>query len=184
MPKIKNPFAAAAAFAERLSNPDTPLPLPRRSAGNKQTEAEPEAVPEEAAPMEAAPAAPEIAVSAASEPPAPAPESPAPAKSALHQPRILKEYVIPMADDAPEAVTFSSFSESESEGDAAEAPAPASAEFELPENVETAAENPLHRKPRPVKAPISEELSSNLWALSILLGVACTVVAFFVGALA
>ena len=183
MPKIKNPFAAAAAFAERLSNPDTPLPLPRRSAGNKQTEAEPEAVPEESAP-----AAPEIAVSAASEPsaPAPAPESPAPAKSALHQPRILKEYVIPMADDTPEAVTFSSFSESESEGDAAEAPAPASApaEFELPENVETAAENPLHRKPRPVKAPISEELSSNLWALSILLGVACTVVAFFVGALA
>ena len=183
MPKIKNPFAAAAAFAERLSNPDTPLPLPRRSAGNKQTEAEPEAVPEAAAPMEAAPAAPEIAVSAASEPSAPAP---APAKSALHQPRILKEYVIPMADDTPEAVTFSSFSESESEGDAAEAPAPASApaEFELPENVETAAENPLHRKPRPVKAPISEELSSNLWALSILLGVACTVVAFFVGALA
>lgn len=176
MPKIKNPFAAAAAFAERLSNPDTPLPLPRRSAGNKQTEAEPEAVPEEAAP-----AAPEIAVSAASEP-----SAPAPAKSALHQPRILKEYVIPMADDTPEAVTFSSFSESESEGDAAEAPAPASApaEFELPENVETAAENPLHRKPRPVKAPISEELSSNLWALSILLGVACTVVAFFVGALA
>lgn len=181
MPKIKNPFAAAAAFAERLSNPDTPLPLPRRSAGKKQTEAEPEAVPEEAAP-----AAPEIAVSAAAEPSAPAPESPAPAKSALHQPRILKEYVIPMADDTPEAVTFSSFSESESEGDAAEAPAPASApaEFELPENVETAAENPLHRKPRPVKAPISEELSSNLWALSILLGVACTVVAFFVGALA
>ena len=91
-----------------------------------------------------------------------------------------------MADDTPEAVTFSSFSESESEGDAAEAPAPASvpAEFELPENVEAAAENPLHRKPRPVKAPISEELSSNLWALSILLGVACTVVAFFVGALA
>ena len=179
MPKIKNPFAAAAAFAERLSNPDTPLPLPRRSAGNTQTEAEPEAVPEEAAPMEAVPAAPEIAVSAASEPSAPA-------KSALHQPRILKEYVIPMADDTPEAVTFSSFSESESEGDAAEAPAPASApaEFELPENVETAVENPLHRKPRPVKAPISEELSSNLWALSILLGVACTVVAFFVGALA
>ncbi len=137
--------------------------------------------------MEAAPAAPEIAVSAASEPsaPAPAPESPAPAKSALHQPRILKEYVIPMADDTPEAVTFSSFSESESEGDAAEAPAPASAPagFELPENVEPAAENPLNRKPRPVKAPISEELSSNLWALSILLGVACTVVAFFVGAL-
>ena len=184
MPKIKNPFAAAAAFAERLSNPDTPLPLPRRSAGNTQTEAEPEAVPEEAAPMEAAPTAPEIAVSAASEPPAPAPESPAPAKSALHQPRILKEYVIPMADDTPEAVTFSSFSESESEGDAAEAPASAPAEFELPENVEAAAENPLHRKPRPVKAPISEELSSNLWALSILLGVACTVVAFFVGALA
>lgn len=180
MPKIRNPFAAAAAFAERLSNPDTPLPLPRRAAGKKQPDTEQDTVPEELSAPQASPAAPEIR-----ETPAPEVPAPAPAKPALHQPRILKEYVIPMADDTPEAVTFSSFSEEEAEGDAAEAPAaaPVPTEIVLPESEEPTPENPLHRKPRPVKAPISEEFSSNLWALAILLGVACTVVAFFVGAL-
>ena len=167
MPKIKNPFAAAAAFAERLSNPDTPLPLPRRSVKGVRADSEPAA--EELTTEEEAPSVSEIAE-------APAPE----AKSALHQPRILKEYVIPMADDTPEAVTFSAFTEEESEESPAEAPAEA-----VPSEIgQPAPDSALHRAPRPVKAGLTDELASNLWALAILLGVACTVVAFFVGALA
>ena len=174
MPKLKNPFAAAAAFAERLSDPDHPLPLPRRSLKAKAEEV--------AESKSAAPEAQTDSPAEAAAPAEPAPKSaPAEGKPALHQPKILKEYVIPVADDTPEAITFSSFSDEETEEETPDAvPAEEAAIPEIP--AEPSPDNPLRRNPRPVKPGLPEELSSNLWALSILLGVACTVVAFFVGA--
>ena len=179
MPKLKNPFAAAAAFAERLSNPDTPLPLPRlASAPNRKGAVEqPEQQEESAEPAEEWNAVPSPEEEIIRPVTAEAPSVPA-AKPALHQPRILREIVIPAAEEAPEEPPVSSFSP---ESEEPEVPVPPEAEA-LPQ--EARQEIPRIRKPRPERSPLSDELRSNLWALSILLGVVCTVVAFFVGALA